>query len=108
MQAAKAVLDPKWVLGRGNLFEAPGGRRSERLRREALAAAAGLGGVRVVDLEPGFVQAVLVVDGEALQVLRALVIDHDAQAVLLELVVGVADLAVEQELVAHAAAAAVV
>ena len=73
---------------------------------EARAAAARGDDVRVVDLEPGLLQAFEEVDRRALQVRRAERVDDDLDAVELELVVARLCAAVEAERVLEAAAAA--
>ena len=68
-----------------------GRSRSRLLRRlgdlEAVPAAAGARDVRVLDLEPGLLEALDEVDRRALQVRRAERVDDDLDAVELELVV---------------------
>ena len=72
---------------------------------ERLAAAAGAGGVRVVDREPGALQAVLVVERGARQQLRARRVDDDLHAAELGQLVVAGDVGVEEHLVREARAA---
>src|ERR671910_3410157 len=69
---------------------------------ERLAAAAGAGGVRVVDRETGALQPVLVVERRARQVLRARGVDHDLHVTELAGDVVGGDVGVEEHLVAQA------
>src|ERR1700741_3602601 len=73
---------------------------------ERVAAAARRDGVRVLDLEPGFLDRLEVVDPSAEQVRRAEGVDDDGDALALELVVGLLGAAVEAEAVLEAGAAA--
>src|SRR5687767_4885935 len=73
---------------------------------EGLAAAAGPGGVGVVDREPGSHEALLVVQGGAAEVLEAGRVDHDVDAGVLALDVVVGEVGVEEHLVAEPGAAA--
>jgi hypothetical protein len=76
------------------------------LDAERVAAAAGVRGVRVLDLEPGLAQVVNEVDSRTEQVDRALGVHDDPDALLLGLLVQVIDLIVEHQLVLEAAAPA--
>src|SRR5262249_42976778 len=73
---------------------------------EAVAATARRADVRIVDLEPGLLEALEEVDRRALEIRRAERVDDDAAAVELELVVAGRRAAVEAEGVLEAAAAA--
>ena len=79
---------------------------SALLDGERVAAAARRGGVRVVDLEPGLLEAVQEVDRRALEVRSAVGVDHDRDAVLLERLVVVDRAGVEAEPVLEARAPA--
>src|SRR6476619_4954925 len=83
-----------------------GCRFSAFLAGERVAAAAGSLGVRVVDLEPGLLEAGEEVDRGALEVRGAVGVDHDRDAVLLERLVGVDRAGVEAEAVLEARAPA--
>ena len=72
---------------------------------ERVAAATGGGDVRVVDLEPGLLQAVEEVDAGTLEIRRAERVDDDPDAVCLELVVALLGTAIEAERVLEARAA---
>src|SRR5262245_8366829 len=73
---------------------------------ERMAAAARGDRVRVVDLEPGFLEAVQVVDLRAPQVRGAERVDHDPDALEHELVVALRNAGVEPESVLEPRAAA--
>ncbi len=73
---------------------------------EAVAAAAGGGGIRVLDLEPGLLKALEKVDRGALQVRRAERVDDDLDAVELQLVVARLGGPIEAERVLEATATA--
>src|SRR5512133_2479933 len=82
------------------------GRSSGGSGRERRAAAAGRAGVRVVELEPGALEADHVVDRHALQVHRAHRVDVETDAVLLEREVAVLRLLLEVHRVLEPGAAA--
>src|SRR4051794_26118147 len=73
---------------------------------EGVAAAAGRRDVRVFDLEAGLLEPVEEVDAGALEVRSAVRVDDDPHAVQLELVVALLDAAVEAERVLEAGASA--
>src|SRR5579862_3072497 len=81
-------------------------RRRALGRLEAVTAAAGPGGVRVVDLEPRLLDRLQIVDLRALQVRRAERVDDHAHAVRFGLEVALARAAIEAQRVFEAAAAA--
>src|SRR4051794_9831934 len=85
---------------------AAGGGGLALLDLEGVAAAARGAHVRVVDLEPGLLEAVQEVDRRALQVRRAPGVDDDRHAVQLRLEVAVLDALVEAERVLEPGAAA--
>lgn len=85
---------------------APFASRFSKLDREAASAAAAAGGVRVVELEASFVDAVQVVNDGSLHERSELAVHHDRDAVLRrDQIAGFVDSSVKTECVFEAAAA---
>ena len=103
---ARALVRAAAAAAAGGVSGVVGRSFSALLDGERVAAAARGRGVRVVDLEPGLLEAVQEVDRRALEVRGAVGVDHDRDAVLLERLVVLDRTGVEAEPVLEAGAPA--